>query len=366
MQFNQEYRLDPAISQSDLKTFESDIIRFYNQKILGIVQETKSDPMDVGSIIDAILLDPEELKRYYVVTDLRATGKVKEVVDLVWYFCCNSPEAQIGDSITVLKDYQDHIIKAITQVEYQGNWKLETRIAKIISEGSEYFDQLKEAKGLYMVGIESWNLAHSTVNDIKEDPFTTKIFEMLRGENVPEHIRVEKKVLLKGEFEGTETKGEVDFLIIDTKAKIIQPWDLKTTRNHAHFRTTYRSRKYGRQGSFYTELIRQNYPGYAIHNFQFLVLPTEKDTTLPDGASHEHPEVYEMRPGELYIHAEGYTFDSGYKENGWKSLIREIQWHFKTGNWAHRKSYYEEGCNYIDSKINLDEVLTQQQEKELY
>jgi len=366
MQFNQEYRVDPAISQSDLKTFESDIIRFYNQKILGIVQEKQSDPMDVGSIIDAIILDPEELKKYYVVTDLKATGKIKEVVDMVWGICCNSPEQSEGEHFSLSLDrYQDHIITAITTMEYQGNWKLETRIGKIISEGKEYFEQLQEAHGLHMVGIESWNTAHSTVNDIKEDPFTKDIFEHLS--EGPAHLKIEKKVLLKGRFEDTELKGEIDFLEIDTAAKIIQPWDLKSVKSHTRFRINYRAFKYGRQGAFYTELIRQNYPGYEIKPFKFLVLPTEKDKSLPETASFEHPEIYEMMPGELYINSEGYTFDSGYKEKGWKALIREIQWHIKTGKWDHRKDYYEaEGKNYLDSKINLDEVLIDQEQRELY
>lgn len=367
MQFDQDYRQDPAISQSDINLFERDIITYYNNKILGLGEDEQSDPMDIGSLIDAILLDPDELKRYYVVTDLKAKGKVKDVVDEVWKLCCNSPSQHEGENSSLeLNDYKDHIIKAISIHEYQANWKLETRIEKIKSEGSAYFEQLQEAKGMHMVSLESWNIAHSVVEDIKTDPYASDIVKWLKGEDVPDHIEIKKKLKLKGEFEGVEMKGELDFVVINTQNKEIIPWDLKSPKSHANFRMSYRSKKYGRQGSYYSELLRQNYSGYKIQPFTFLVVPVARNNNMPLEAKYELPEVYEMMPAELFIHSEGYTFDSGYVEKGWKSLLREIKWHTTTGKWQHRQDYYTKGRHYLDSKINVDEALLQQESKELF
>lgn len=361
---NQEYIQNTALSQSDIKLFEKNIIEFYNQKILGLVEEVQSDPMDIGSIVDAIMLDPEELKKYYVVTDLKAKGKVKEVVDLIWNKTSTSESYNKDLTLAGLTDY---VKEAIKQVEYQLNWKEETRIKKIEDEGQEYYEQLQEARGMYMVSLESWNTAHALVQELTDDNMTASIIEWLKHpETIPDNITLHLQEVLEGEFELTKLKGKLDFFIVDNNNKVIEPWDVKTAKNHNRFKINYKASKYGRQGAFYTELLKQNYPDYKILPFKFLVLPVENNKKLHEDAASEKPEVYAMTAKELQIHTDGVYLGNGYRIKGWKELVKEIQWHINTQNFQHRKEYYETGMNTLDTLAGIDIEVTENTEQILY
>lgn len=350
----QAYELSPALSQSDITLFEKNIIKFHHEVILREPRDDKkSDALDLGSLIDAILLDPDALSNYYVMAQYKASGKEKEVVDLVWTQLVKD-EIPLG-KIKTLSTYIPIVEKAIEDIKYQPKWKPETRVMKIVDNGSEYFEQLKEAGGKVIVSMDMWNLAHSTVDGILEDFSTGPTFKMLKGDDCPEYIVVHKSADLYGTdtATGKEKKGLLDFFIEDTRSKVIAPWDLKSAKSHAQFLQNYRMSRYGRQGAFYTALLKENFPKYKILPFQFLVVPTQ---------SGERPEIYIMSESELIVNTDGGEHNMGYRIKGYKELMAEISWHENEGAWDHRKEYYETGCNLIKGNSNVDPGLLVEEE----
>lgn len=369
--FEKEYINDPALSQSDLKNFENDLNAFYQYKILGIEKENKtSKAMDIGNIIDAKLLAPEELNNYYVCTDFKAKGKVKDVVDLFvkkLMALSTGPEIvypEFTEAALYASGTIQLLVDAIVELEFQGAWTPARRLAeiiggidskkeKVVGKGIEYYTQVLEANGKYIVHLSEWNKAHEKVNAVGEDPTTKDFFDALFNPK-DENIQVMRQVELRGVFEDKAMKGKLDLFLKNDVEKWIDPWDVKSARSHQQFRTNYRKDRLGRQGCYYTELLIQNYPGYTIKPFKFLVIPTQTE---------EKPEQYEMSAGEMYINAEGLNTDSGYRIKGWKELIREIQWHEKHGKWNHRKEYYLSGKNILDSKINVDDLIAEAEQQ---
>jgi len=373
MLFDKDYLAHPGISQSEITLFERDIRGYYNQKILGVQrEETTSDPMDIGNIVDAKLLQPEMLKNYYVVTDMKATGRLKDIIDLFVDYIkaekdsvfpewpADMPVLKAKEKLSVnypwwIEKYE-HVIfildKIILATEYQPNWGAETRLIKVITLGKDYYTQLLECGDRIMVGLEQWNKAHSKVDAVAEDEYTSRLFADLFDPSDPD-ITVHKQVPLYGSFEGVEIKGMLDFFIANKRTNTITPWDLKTAGSHQRFSTNYRAKRYGRQGAVYSELLRQNFPGYTILPFSFLVIPIETD---------ERPEVYEMDATELYINENGHLAENGYKTKGWKDIVRELQWHNKTGKWDHYKEYYAAGKNIINSRFIIEADLLQVEE----
>lgn len=362
---SKEYLEHPGISQSDLKLFEDDICSFYQQKILGIKEEEKqSTAFDIGNLIDALLLDPEALKDYYVVTDLKASGKVKDVVDLVvkleedvynQRMNAHTTGEPIGDTYyTDVPTYPQSltvclasITTAVDVVEYQKNWKdINTRINKIVEMGAGYYKQCLEARGKIMVPLDNWNKAHTIVDNLKDDEYTANIFAWLKGDH-PEEITVHCQKELFGYFEDEKLKGILDFYFRNKVTREIWPWDLKTSMSLKGFKANYKQWRYGRQGTIYTELLQQSYPGDKIHDFSFLAIPTQ---------SQEFPERFVMSRGEMILHSEGYTDTRGYRYKGWKELLREVSWHRDKGLWNHRQEYYINGINVLETAA-IDDTL---------
>lgn len=352
---SEAYEQNPALSQSDLLLLERDVNNFYKTKVLGLpAEDKKSDALDLGSIIDAILLDPDALKGYYVMTDFKATGKVKDVVDYVVKALSTDPVVTYPEK---LEYCQLLIEKAIEAHEYQTNWKLETRVNKIKSEGAAYYEQLLEAAGRTIVSLEIWEKAYSIVNQMEEDEFTGPVIKLLKNGSDSDHIVVHKSVELFGKHEDTELKGIVDFYIEDKREKTIKPWDLKTSKSLARFLANYRSSRYGRQGAFYTKLLESNYPDYKILPFSFLTIPTE---------GLEFPEEFIMDATELYANTEGMESPNGYHIKGWKELIRDYQWHKENAKWNHTREYYTNGRNILKGNLNVDPALLEVENKPVF
>lgn len=360
-----EYLVNPGISQSDITLFEKNIVKFHKKVILKEeVEDQKSDAMDQGAIADNILLNPENNKNYYVLTDFKASGKEKDIVDIVARMIKTKIEGDIANKKAhenalimknwpELKNFEKEIIMAADSIDWQPKWKLETKVEKIKENGKDYFEQLKEAAGKEIVKMDVWNAAHSILDQIKEDESTSGVFKMLRGElNEKQKARyiVHKAAALFGidPVTAQAIKGLLDFFIEDTKLKLIHPWDLKTAKSLAQFLNNYRISRYGRQGAVYTTLLKLNFKDYKVLPFKFLVIPTK---------SEEPPEVFTMSESELIANMDGAESPLGYRIKGFRELITEIQWHTENSKWMHRKEYYMTGHNLIKGNMNVDPSL---------
>jgi hypothetical protein len=336
-----DYTDSPAYAQSDLTLFEKDIRAFHLQKIMGVeAEDTQTDYFDLGSIIDCLLLEKECFKdRYFVTAQVKASGKIKDVIDKVWQLDGNEePRSQSLD------DCRDMIITAMDQLEYQKNWRTDTRLAKVM-ECEDYWQDLILGNGKHIVSMEIYTKALQILDSLKDDEFTGNIFAMLNGE-LPEGIELVTAAALYADDD--PLKGLLDFYFEDHINHSIEPWDLKTAKNLGQFRSNYRKHRYGRQGAVYTHLLKRKYQGWKVNDFNFLVIPTE---------SNELPERFTMDPQDLIAFTEGCMLPSGGEVKGWKTLLRDIQWHQERGLWNHTRAYYEANGRNILKTVSMEETV---------
>lgn len=361
MRHDKNYEANPAISQSDLKTFEENIVRFYNEKILGLQpDEVKTDYFDMGNMVDTILIEPD-LKNeiYYVVSQWKASGKMKDVLDQIFKLCLveygnewlkevKEREDKVATFLEVSTEIMEHAIKAL---EWQNNWKMDTRISKLKELGTDYWHDIIQANGKHMIDLAVWNKAHEKATDILEDEFIGHELRALKDDH-EEHLQVLRHLCLYGKYSNTDLKGELDFGIKDDKKMEIWPWDVKSAKSLARFKANYIKHRYGRQGAVYTELLRQNYPDYTIKEFQFLVIPTDTE---------EYPEKFTMTQSEIIAHTDGYESKNGYRIKGWRELVTDLEWHKEMSKWRHSKAYYMHGSNYLTNDMMVDPALVEEE-----
>lgn len=379
----ERYEQHPGLSQSDLLLFERDIREFYLQKIVGEPRvEEQKDAFDLGSLIDAILLDPAALAGYYITGGDKIKPKERACVDILWNmvhadyeFKQNQYKSRIIEEeplfpVEMASIDSGLILKACTAAEYYPSYKVETKLERIRAcQG--YWSDCIAAQGKVKVSTDIWTLAQTICEELKDDEYTGDIFRWLKGDH-PDHIRVIKQAELYGEWDGVPIKGMVDFFIMDEALLTIDPWDLKTSKNLKQYRRNYAASRYGRQGSMYSELIKQNFPQYKMNPFGNLVIPTEiRKQRRGDIRKMQPigiPERFIMTPQEMFLYENGGVTAAGVRIKGWKELIEDYLWHRNHGFWNHTREYYMNGgFNKLETNTLSDSLeIISEEEPELF
>jgi len=351
-----EYEANVGISQSDLKTLEDNPYVFYktvenpDQDFIskhGFDLEKKSKYMTIGDIVDVMLTDAPALKQFFVFDSKLSETIEKIVMDV--YNKATVNDTIIDYSIPGLEDLSNHkeaILEAAKAIKFQrigekGGWKEDTVYEKVFTDGHDYFKKLFQSRGKKMIQVETMATANLTTAAMKEDHFT--------GAYTIDGVGDQCQVALYGYYKGVALKGLLDKIKKDDRKRIISPLDFKTSRDKKTFRSNYLAGKLYRQGAFYDYLLRENFPGYQIEPFRFVVGYTE---------SLDPPEVIEMSAADLLVGAEGGTTPSGYHYKGWKDLINDLIWHRESGQWTHTREYImEQRTVFTSFSVDADKLV---------
>jgi len=198
---------------------------------------------------------------------------------------------------------------------------------KIHVDWSKFIKAYKEAleEGKILITSEDRSIVFKAYTALLKDKKTGKlIHNPLLNYQVPVY----------GIIDDAECKGLIDILDIDKENKEITIYDLKTMSEHAlDFPRSYYKYRYDIQGSFYQELVRQNYPDYKINNFKFVVVSLTKNGP---------PYIYEMSEEEVHGARNGrMKFDRYFK--GYRELIKDYKYHENSNDWTHIADYLRDG-----------------------
>jgi hypothetical protein len=375
-----EYRDDDAISPSDVKVFGRDIAAFYKYKILKQpIEERVSSALIIGDIADMILTQPNDIdKLYYILTDWKATEKVKDIVDLVYKkrtefiqkskndatsLGPNHPTTQIPeDDMEYLtlddNDLADILMDAITEIGYYSNtWTMQKRIQTIIDKGSAYYEQLQETRGRTIVDMKTYTKALQSVERARQDEKMQPYIRAIEGTEVPPNVIIKKQVAVYGIWEGIRIKGLLDTLWADMEKRTVQLIEIKTAKYLQMFLKSAKLRRYDIQIDLYSYILEQilaspasPYYGFTLLPPVFMVLPIEGE---------QHPEWFKFTDKDYRIARYGYDSGPGKHVYGWTESLRDIEWHIQNSKWDHHKDYYATDSNIIDlwgSNIELLEI----------
>lgn len=302
-----EYRKHPAINYSLLSNVAYDPLKV-------LAESESSDAFTFGSAVDCILTRGYDAFNEEYVTLEKRTDIIGEIVDAVY--------DKVKDFGKNLADHKDLIEHNIDALNYQPRWKPETRVNKIIDEGSLYFESLRLAGDKTILSSLEFHMINKVVSDLENSPYLTWLFKPAEG------MEVLKQVVIIWNHDGHECKSLLDFIHIDHNAKIITPVDLKTTgKPVGEFANAFVYWRYYLQAAFYQEAIiswgMENYPDYEIDNFKFVV--AEK-------ACNHAPLCFEVSNKQLVVGKHGGTLN-GKTVKGYDDLIKDLVWHRENGVW---------------------------------
>lgn len=214
----EEYRSDPAISYSTLARFDRE--GFNN--LAHLYDKVESPSLTFGSVVDCLMTDSQEEfdRRFFVADFPELPDSQRKVVEYL--------HRMFSKSYPALSDFDNRTIMDISEtLQFQLNWKPETRARVIKENGGEYYDLLTLAEGKTVVPQEVYNDAVACTEALKNSEATRKYFEP----DNPFDPSVERLYQLKfrGEYEGIPVRCMMDECVVLHDRKLIIPVDVKTS-----------------------------------------------------------------------------------------------------------------------------------------
>ena len=245
-----DYKTISALNQSTLKQILVSPRAYVEAKErqLARVESTEQHFM-FGSLVDMMLTESKEDfdKKYAVIPDDTGVSEtIAKIVKEVYDEKNNSDDLGWG----ALEDYPEEILKHCNYELYQSRWKDETRINKIVEQGSQYFEVLKNSGNRTIITESEYAKAVNCVMALRSDKHTSKYCQ--KKSNDPNILIIDKHVIVF-EHDGLEFKGELDRIIVNHKEKTITPIDFKTTsKSVLNFEKSFWHFRYDFQAAVYT------------------------------------------------------------------------------------------------------------------
>ena len=349
----EDYYINPAISQSQLK-----LLLGPDPSIFNTIQEPdlyfeEKKHFIIGNGVDIQLTRPiEEFNQKFHISNLqnKPSDTIKSIVNQVY-----DRVKETYPNIETIQNYNNAILDACNDHNYQPNWKTETRIAKII-EAWEYWEDLKAAEGKVVLSQEENDLISQIVMSIRTNPTTSKYFETSKD------VEILDQLAIYFSYCDIDCKALLDRVIVDHKNKTIQPIDFKTMGDQTlYFPKSLRQRRYDIQAAFYMQALFQwciqqdKYLDYKILNFKFIVESTVNpgnplvftcsSELLDIGKNGRQPYKLCDKP---YISSEYITYMKFDEIKGFHQLIEDYKWYMENEFEKNRKIVESQGEFQLD------------------
>lgn len=323
------------ISYSSLKKLRSGgINEFYRYKEREL-EDTYSESLTLGKLIDIYLLNQEEFKEKYVVNDVE------------------SPSSSNQQKFCQLLAHSGYSVEDAYRESYSCKSKSDK---KVVEESTKLYEELKDYISFIRdtVGKEYYSKEDSyALNQIRMNISGHKVARDLfpwitmQGQ-VDTKFEILTHVNLTGEFEGFSIKGEIDLLTIDHEREQVIVYDLKSTKAYLQ-NFKYEARNYGyfMQLYLYTMLVKQNLvpEGYTLEMPRFLIVRNQGSYNVG---------IKKVPKEQMLLEKEALEQD-----------IKLLAWHYEKRKFKYSKEYYEgDGVTELEV-IKSNEVWQQEIEDQL-
>lgn len=312
----EEYLAIPAVNFSTLKNI-AEKGRFFKS-----IKEAVSRSMDLGSVVDSLLLPTEiEEAKYFIIKGDPPTASTLVLADETIKY--------LKDNNLKYEDLTDEIIlKILEDNKLWDKQGVNKKIEKFKNNDSFYHYIEGKMTDAYSISQQDWEKANELVNICKTHKFTKNIFD--RGLN---------QMVYTFEIKGVKYKIKLDKLIIDDYNKVVSGYDLKTGWAYASdFESPFYKNKLFLQQALYqigiVHYVENNLPEYKVDNFKFIYI----STTEPN----PYPVIYEMSEKWAERGYEGFT-SRGIYFKGIKELTEEYLFYESIGTDLDREIYLNEG-----------------------
>lgn len=239
---------------------------------------TATAAMEFGSLLDAMLTQPEKVNDMYAVLETTPPPAEKGVLDALMLRTTDAFESVPENTI----------ISVMDMVGYQPKWKNDTRLAKVASY-AKYFNIRQSGKKI--VSQQDWNDAVEMVDIIHNDVYLKDIFGqgIKNGMEYLYQMKIFFNVLVEidGDEYVVDMKAMPDLVVVNHNDKTIQPVDLKTSSLPAYnFPDSFVKFRYDIQASIYTCALMRlrdadtSYVDYKILPYLFVDISREDKVPL--------------------------------------------------------------------------------------
>lgn len=283
-----DYKTISALNQSTLKQILISPRAYVEAKERQIARvESTEQHFMFGSLVDIMLTESREYfdKKYAVIPDDTGVSEtIAKIVKGIYDSAVDEDklyDADIKHTPTNLEDYPEQILRHCDYELYQSRWKDETRINKIVEQGSKYFDILKKCGTKTIITESEYAKAVNCVMALRSDKHTSKYCQ--KKSNDPDIEIIDKHVIVF-EHDDLEFKGELDRVIVNHKDKTIIPIDFKTTsKSVLNFEKSFWHFRYDFQAAVYTlglsldksDRLKSYYEdGYSFKPMLYIVVET--------------------------------------------------------------------------------------------
>lgn len=314
-----EYRKLSALSYSMLSKFDRKGI-----KAILFPEKEETPSLRFGSLVDTLLTEPEKMDDLYFVLDVpHLSDTIINIMNNVYHLNKDkkNPSAYTDEQIQ----------KECDAINYQPNWKNETKVKKVLEVGLEYYETLVKIGEKQVVSSKHLQQANECVETLKNNKFTQKYFT----DEVFADVESYNQLKFACSYGKDVVKCMFDRIIVDYKNKTIQPIDLKTTgENERYFFKSFLDYRYHLQASLYSHILQKlcaeddYFKDFKILPFKFICINKYSKAPLI------------WNTPEFVLDGLDLATDSGYQIKGFRTLIDEYNWHIKTGNINYTKDTY--------------------------
>jgi hypothetical protein len=305
-------------------------------------EESTEEHFVFGSMVDMMLLSSRaefDTKFERIPDDVKCSDTIKAIVNGIY--------SELSDSNVPVTDagLRPIILKYCNEFGYQGNWKDDTRVDKIIKDGSEYYDILVRGVNKTLVTETEYANAVSCLMALKSDAFTRQYVDKKFEKNNVEFL---DRVIIQFVHNGRTIKGELDRVVINHTKKTITPVDFKTTgKTVKGFKYDFWKYRYDFQAAVYKlgllahpDIIALLNKEYSLENFVYCVV--EKNLVY-------NPMNFVVPSAVDNIGLHGGFLSNGQEVEGFFAACARLDFAENNDAWEYPMEYYQlEGATYLE------------------
>lgn len=315
------YRARPELSQTQLKDYWENPREFYKKHILrekvsdDDEGQTKPDQL-YGSVVDALISDEHNFDYRFMIGDVAPPkGQMLKFTEELYKKtrAFTNSEGVLTISMNELYDMAYPVAGFVRD----GIDKVKERFT---TEGLDYYQFLRDRGDRMAITQTTYEKAHYLVEKLREHPYSSGLINLTTNDR----WTVYDQIMMTGVINEVEMRGMFDRLIVDEVNKIVYPWDYKVGSNADMFLFNYTKLKYYIQLGIYTELARQNFPGYNVLPLRFLAV---------DRTMYYDPIKWKMQEGHVDQAYSGFVRD-GFRLPGITEMLQNYKYAKDNDYWT--------------------------------
>ena len=315
-----EYFDIKAISNSSLNYIDPESggnPRLFRKFLDGQLDEKASKSFEIGTLIHEELLEPGKLD---IVPENTPGPKTQEIIDALWQRLFGDADVDEELGVMELEQMSEPTWQAVIPADFYPKFTLQTKINRIVKDGSEYWQALYTTRGKKIVDPATYHVVQGCIESIRLHEVAKELIEGLGFSAYEEaHEEIEITYDIPYDVDGITIslpiKAKIDRILVSHANKSIVLIDLKTTASPlGKFEETVGKYRYYRQLAYYRMCLEERFPGYTVDEVYIVAVQTNK----------EYPcDVFKI--DDSYMQA---------GQNEYTMLLDRIAFHMARNNWG--------------------------------